>query len=272
MKQTSLFSVCLLLLAACTHTAKISTSKQEEGLPQTDTHGIRCVKAMNLSPEFNHLNEVIGLDTNYAYIYWRGNQRHYVMTYTFKKNDGLLQKPTEWIKEKHMRRLVFTEGSPDGAYYDERIMIYNQKVNADLILKDTWLDNSKLLLHTGSTHDTLQVSKQLPGIGDTLYESWGFGVKDQPTVYGKVQLYFVPKRNDLPYSLDTAIERTKGMTLCKLITFIHSHTPGKNNAVNITLHNELKEIAVTNAAELLPFFERQKRGEYSVQITDALKE
>lgn len=90
--------------------------------------------------------------------------------------------------------------------------------------------------------------------------------KDQPTVYGKVQLYFIPHRNDLPYSVDTATERAKGMRLCKLVTFIHSHTPGKNNAVDYTLHNEFAEMPVTNAAELLPYFERQKPGEYSVQV------
>lgn len=261
-----------MLLTACSHTAKINEPKQVAGLPQSDTNDIRCVKAMNLSPEFNHLNEVVGFDTNYAYIYWRGNQMLYVMTYTFKKNDRLLQKPTEWIKEKYFRRLVFTDGSSDGAYYDERIMIYNQKVNADSILKDSWLGGPRLILFKGGLNDTLQVSKQLPGVGDTLYESWGFGVKDQPTVYGKVQLYFVPGRNNLPYSLDTAIERTKGMRLCKLVTFIHSHTPGKNNAVNITLHNEFSEIPVTNAAELMPYFERQKKGQYSVQLQDVLKE
>jgi hypothetical protein len=269
MKQTLFFCLGLLLFAACTHKAHLQPSIASK--PQADTHSIRCLQVMHLSPEFNHLNEVTGFDTNYAHIYWRASQIQYVITYPYYifKN---VKAPWERIKEKHIRRLVFEEGSPDGAYYDERIMIYNQKVKADSILKDSWVGGPKILLFTNGTYDTLQASQQLPGVVDTLYESWGFGVKGQPTVYGKVQLYFIPYHNDLPYSIDTAAERAKGMRLCKLIAFIHSHTPGKNNAVNITLHNELKEVPVTNAAELLPYFERQKRGEYSVQVADVLKE
>lgn len=272
MKQTFFFSVCLMLLTACTHTAKINSPQQVVGLPNTDTNHIRCVKAMNLSPEFNHLNEVVGFDTNYAYIYWQGNQMQYVMTHTHYIHNSNPIAAWERTKYKDIRRLIYTKGNTYGAYYDDRNIIYNQKVNADSLLKDSWLGGPRLVLFKGGLNDTLQVSKQLPGVGDTLYESWGFGVKDQPTVYGKVQLYFVPGRNNLPYSLDTAIERAKGMRLCKLVTFIHSHTPGKNNAVDYTLHNEFAEIPVANAAELMPYFERQKRGEYSVQLQDVLKE
>ncbi len=276
MKQTFFLCVGLLLMMACTRSAKLSSTQQIGGMPkqvngaaQTDTNIIRCLQVMYISPEFNQLNEVIGFDTNYAHIYWRGNQVQYVVTYPFYLRDGLSQKPLERIKEKHIRRLVFTAGSPDGAYYDERIMIHNKKVITDSILKDSWVGGPKLVLFTNGTYDTLQSSQQ---IGDTLHESWGFGVKGQPTVYGKVQLYFIPFGNDLPYSIDTAAERAKGMRLCKLVTFIHSHTPGKNNAVNYTMQNELKEVPVTNAAELLPYFQRQKRGEYSAQVADVLEE
>jgi hypothetical protein len=266
MKQTVFFCLGLLLLAACTQKAHLQPSNVSK--PQADTHSIRCLQVMHFSPEFNHLNELTGFDTNYAHIYWRGDQVQYVITYPYYifKN---VNAPWERVKEKHIRRLVFTAGSPAGAYYDERTMVYNQKVKADSILKNNWIGGPKLVLFTNGTYDTLQLSQQM---GDTLYESWGFGVKAQPTVYGKVQLYFIPYRNNLPYSIDTAAERAKGMQLCKLITFIHSHTPGKNNAVDYIMHNELKEVPVTNAAELLPYFQRQKRGEYNAQVTDVLKE
>jgi hypothetical protein len=269
MKQTFLLYAGLLLLTACTHTAKLQPTIAAR--PQADTNAIRCLQVMNLSPEMNHLNEVTGFDTNYAHIYWRGSQLQYVMTHTHYVYDRAAKNPWERIKEKHIRRLVFTQGNPYGAYYDEHNMIYNQKVPADSILKDSWVGGPKLVLHTGGTYDTLVVAGQLPG-SDTLREAWHFGVKGQPTVYGNVQLYFVPKRPGLPYSIDTAAERAKGMTLCKLVTFIHSHTPGKHNVLEYTMHNELQEVPVTNAAELLPYFERQKRGEYNVQVADVLKE
>jgi hypothetical protein len=266
MKQTIFLCLGLLLLCACTHTAKL----QPTAIVAADTNTIRCLQVMNLSPEMNYLSQVTGFDTNYAHIYWRGNQLLYVMTHThYIYPDS--RTPLVRNKEKYIRRLALTQGSPYGAYYDEQNMTYNKKMPADSILKDSWVGGPKIFLHTAAINDTLVTSGQLPG-SDTLRERWHFGVKAEPTVYGHVQLYFVPKRHGQPYSIDSATERAKGMTLCKLVTFIHSHTPGKNNVVEITMHNEYKEIPVTNVAELLPYFERQKRGEYSVQAADALKE
>jgi hypothetical protein len=272
MKQTFFLWLGLASLAACTHTAKLRPTAASA--TQADTNTIRCLQVMNLSPEMTPMVGVTGADTNYAHIYWRGNQLQYVMTHTHYVYNGGPKSPLERTKQKYIRRLVFTQGSPDGAYYDEQNMIYNKKLSADSILKDSWVGGPKLLLHTSSTYDTLQWAGKLPG-SDTLWEAWRFGVKTEPTVYGHVQLYFVPKRPGLPYSIDTAAERAKGMTLCKLVTFIHSggkNLDGKYQVLEVTLHYEYKEIPVTNAAELLPYFERQKRGEYSAQVAEVLKE
>jgi hypothetical protein len=268
MKQTIFICLSLISLAACTHTAKLPP---QPPAPVADTNAIRCLKVMYTVPEMIPVEADTNLDTNYAHIYWRGNQLQYVMTHTQFIYNGDPRGKWERTKYKDIRRLVLTQGEPYGAYYDGRNNIYNKKVAADSILKDNWVGSPKVLLHTAATNDTLVSARQLPG-SDTLYEAWHYGIKAEPTVYGHVQLYFVPKQAALPYSIDTAAERAKGMTLCKLVTFIHSHTPGKNNVVEYSLHYEFKEIPVTNAAELLPYFERQKRGVYSAQVSDVLKE
>jgi hypothetical protein len=261
-----LWMAMLVIIASATGT---TAAQPPTGWGAGIDTGIRCVKVTNLFPDFDTAGKTISYDTSYAYIYAYGNQMMYLVSYThFTNYWGGNQRIDSAVRQRFYYRLVFTKGQPYGAYYNDRLAIYNKKVPADSILQDSWVGGPKLLLHNGSTNDTLVSARPLPGVGDTLYESWRFAVKTEPTVYGNVQLYFVPKRNDLPYSIDTALERAKGMTLCKLITFIHSHTPGKNNVLEITMHNEMKEAPVTNAVELLPYFQRQKRGEYNRQIQD----
>jgi hypothetical protein len=270
MKVSILLLLTTATLLACGQTAKIMTS------PQGDTSAIRCLKLRHINPDLvtHERKAVAEIDTNHAHIYQYGNQLQYVMTYIVTNYGMGPNKTPQQTKQTHIRRLVLTRGEAYGAYYDERIGIYNQKVLADSLLKGYWVGGNKTIMHDSFTVNKLVSSGRLPG-SDTLHEVWRYDVKKYPgVVYGTVNYYFVPLRPGLPYSLDTAAERAKGMTLAKLVNFFHTESKnidGTYGPLEITLHYEMQEIPVTNAAELLPYFERQRRGEYAKQLAEVLK-
>lgn len=255
------WGLALALLGSCHPTANLRT---KGAVAQTDTTVIRCVKATSIVTDITSMVLPQELDTNYVYIYWRGNQRQYVMTHTHFLHGLDSSNPYYRLKQKDIRRLVRTLGDPYGAYYDARNDMDNRRVLADSILKENLVHGHKLTMHDTATINTLVSTQRL---GDTLREEWRFVVKQYPTVHGEVSFYFIPRQYGLPYAIDTATERKKGMTLCKLINVIHTggkNLQGKYQPLDMTIHYEFTEIPVTNTAELLPYFERQRRGEYIV--------
>jgi hypothetical protein len=267
MKYYVQFLACVMVSMACGQSAKLQVTVPAS---QTDTNVIRCIRLMNLSPEFDRQGRMTGFDTNHVYIYWRGNQVQYHISYTmYEEHPGQIPDPADWpspTKTKQWRKLVATNGERYGAYYDERLGVYNQRMPVDSILKEEQLSGSTMFMHDSTSYNTLLLAEKLSG--DTMREIWRYVIKKDTSVYGEIQLYWVPQLLGLPYGIDTAAQHKKGMTLCKLITFFHAtfRRNGEVRPYEFTLQKELAEIPVTNAAELLPYFERQRRGQYNVPL------
>jgi hypothetical protein len=258
-------AVGMIGLTACTTTAK----PQQASMAGMDT-GMRCVKLMNLFPEFDNEGKITQYDTSYAYVYAYGNQVMYHVSYTnFTHYQSSKKDQDSTVKQRLYYRLVFTRGQPYGGYYKDQQLIYNKKVLADSLLKEDWVGGNKVVMDTAKNNISLQSSAYLPN-SDTLLEVYGYKMRADGNIYGTLHFYYVPLRAGLPYSIDTTLEKAKNMTLCKVVYFTHVgyNVKGKFRVLEYLSQTEMQEIPVINAAELLPYFERNKKGEYSNQIQD----
>lgn len=263
-------TLCMMALSAGTAAAQAPT-----GWGARMDMGIRCAKVTNLFPEFDTAGKTISYDTSYAYVYAYGNQMMYHVSYThFTNYQRGNQGQDSTVRQRFYYRLVFTQGQPYGAYYNERLAIYNQKVSADSMLKEDWVGGNKIVMDTVKNKVMLRSLAHLPN-GDTLLEVYDTKVRADSNIYNTLYFYYVPLRPGLPYSIDTVLEKAKGMALCKTNYFTHVgwyDKKGRFRLLEYSTQTETEPMSVTNAAELLPYFERQKRGDYSVQVADALKE
>jgi hypothetical protein len=270
MKKILMATMGIIAWAASTATAQPPT-----GWGAGRDTGIRCAKITNFFPELDTAGKTISYDTSYAYVYAYGNQMMYHVSYThFTNYRRDKQRQDSTVRQRFYYRLVFTKGQPLGAYYNDRLAIYNQKVTADSMLKEDWVGGNRIVMDTVKNKIVLQSSAYLPN-SDTLLEVYDTKVRADSNIYSTLYFYYVPLRPGLPYSIDTALEKAKKMTLCKANYFTHVgwyDKKGKFRVLEYRMQTETEPMPVANRAELLPYFERQKRGEYNAQAADVLKE
>jgi hypothetical protein len=268
MKQLFMATMGLVAWAAGTAQSTIN------GGADMDT-GIRCAKVTNLFPELDSAGKTIGYDTSYAYVYAYGNQMMYHVSYTnFAHYRATVTGQDSTVRQRFYYRLVFTKGQPYGAYYNDWRLVYNQKVLADSMLKEDWAGGNRIVMDTVKNRIELRSSAYLPN-SDTLLEVYDTQVRADSNIYNRLHFYYVPPRQGLPYSIDSALEKAKQMTLCKAHYFTHVgwyDKKGRFRVLEYSMQTETEPMPVAHAAELLPYFERQKRGEYSAQVADVLKE
>jgi hypothetical protein len=262
----------LLGLLACLFAACAAQTKPQAKEPD----GIRCFKVTQIFPVRDYLGQLVHYDSFYAYIYTYHNQLLYRTSYihtTYKTQDSAM------VPDKILTRyrdMVITRGQSSAALYDGDVGIINKKVSADSMLKQLWI--TQLGIFNGpSMLDTVLVSRNWPPQGDTtLVEEYSAKLKRDTTfkVFSTIKLWYTRPLKGCPFSFNRQLDSLRGQQVCKVyinnrIEFVME---GKPQVSAFTQNYTLQEIPVTNAAELLPYFERQKRGEYSAQVADVLKD
>jgi len=234
---------------------------------QEDTNTMRCVKLTIFFPLLTYDGNVADYDTGYAYIYSYGNQLMYYMSRTHFE---LGRTKEEVPKKKQVyHRLVFTKGQDYGNYYNDWQVIFNKKVRVDSILKEESVGTSKIDMDTVKAFDTLVYSNRIPGT-DTLLEVHRWKGRADTNIYGTTSLYFIPFKPDLPHSIDSVLEKERGMTLCKAVIFTHVGYMAKGvfRTLEFYWRNETQEIPITNRDELMEYFMLNRKGQYFVQLSD----
>lgn len=261
-----------LCLVPCLFLACAARSK-----PQTATFdSVRCFKVTQVSPLRNYFGPVVHYDSFYAYIYTYRNQLLYRTSYiytTTKVEDSVVVDDSILIRYKD---LVLTQDQPYGGLYDMESGIYNKKVRADSMLKQLSVIGTGIF-NGPMEADTLLMQRNWHPHGDTtLFEEYSAKLKRDTTfkIFSNLKLWYIRPIKGCPFSFNSRLDSIRGQQVCRVsinnrIEFV---IEGKPRVSAFTQNYTLQEIPVTNAAELLPIFERQKRGEYSVQVTDALKE
>lgn len=242
----------------------------------TEPDGIRCFKVTQISPLRDILAPVLRYDSFYAYIYTYRNQLLYRTSYiytTTKVQDSMLVDDKVMIR---YRDLVLTRKQPSAALYDLDAGIANKKVSADSMLKQLSVIGTGIFNGPMNADTLLLYRNWQPDSDTTLIEEYSAKLKRDTTfkVFSTLKLWYTKPLRGSPFSFNPRLDSIRGQQVCKVyinnrIEFVME---GKPRVSSFTQNYTLQEIPVTNAAELLPIFERQKRGEYNTQVNVILKD
>jgi hypothetical protein len=275
MKLTLLGLLACLFLACAPRPKPQATAPKPKQATATTQDSIRCFKVIQTFPYRDYLGRLMRYDSFYAYIYTWHNQLLYRTSYIYtitKVEDSIL------VIDKILTRykdLVFTRGQPSGALYDLDAGIVNKKVPADSMLKDLWVTRSGIF-EGPSIVDTVLVSRKWqPNSDTTLVEEYIGKLKRDTTfkVFSTLKLWYTRPLRGCPISFNPRLDSLRGQQVCRFYANnrIEYVMEGQPIVSAFTQNYTLQEIPVTNAAELLPIFERNKKGEYSAQVADILK-
>jgi hypothetical protein len=262
----------LLGLLACFFLACAPKPKLQAKAPDA----IRCFKVTQTFPYRDYLGQVVRYDSFYAYIYTYHNQLLYSTSYIHTMHGQQDSLPLDDKVTIRYRDFVFTQQQPYGALYDDDAGIFNKKVPADSMLKQLWVTGTGIF-NGPSLVDTVLVSRNWPPHGDTtLVEEYSGKQKRDTTfkIFSTLKLWYGKPIKGCPFSFNRQLDSLRGQQVCRVyinnrIEFVME---GKPQVSAFTQNYTLQEIPVTNAAELLPIFERNKKGEYNAQVADVLKE
>jgi hypothetical protein len=254
------------VLTACAHGTAQKNNKTAGGPPN---NALRCFKVTQTFPLRNEFGELKGYDTFYAFIYTLNEQLLYRTSYqhTFLKTEDNAFVP-DYIVRRYSN-FVFTEGQPMGALYDTQKNIINRPVRADSMLRDLWLSRLSIL-NGPMAIDTFNTARTWLSGDTTLYEAYTAKLKRDTSfkAEGSMQLWYTRPLAGSPFSFNRTLDSLRGQQVCRVhiknrLEFVME---GQQRVSEFEQHYQLAEIPVTNAAELLPYFERQRRGQYNVPL------
>lgn len=237
--------------------------------PQTkEPDGIRCFKVTQTFPVRNELGQLMHYDSGYAYIYTYRYQLLYRTSYiytTYKTQDSAIVPDKISIR---YRDVVITGGQPYGALYDTDASIFNKRIRVDSMLKQLSIIGGTGIFNGPMAIDTVLLYRNWqPDKDTTLVEEYSAKLKRDTTfkIFSTLKLWYTKPIKGCPFSFSSRLDSIRGQQVCKVFISnrIEFVMEGKPQVSAFTQNYTLQEIPVTNAAELLPIFERQKRGEYA---------
>jgi hypothetical protein len=269
MKMTVIgFGTCFLIACAAGLAPKPFKGK-------TPKDGIRCFKVTQAFPFRDMDGRVIRYDTFYAYLYTKLDQLLYRTSYIYNRNKYSADMRSSDSVEIRYQNFVFDKQQPYGALYDENKDIANKKVRVDSMLKELWITHLGIFNGPMSFDTTLLYRKHRTGSDTTLEEAYVATLKRDTTFKAQATmwLWYIQPIQGSPFSFSRPLDSMRGRQVCRVyidnrIDFVKD---GKPVVAAFAQHYTLQEIPVTNAAELLPYFERQRRGEYAKQLAEVQK-